>query len=317
MDRLRAIEYFMKVAELGSFTAAATALGVPASSVSRRIQDLEDDLGTTLLHRTTRNVGLTELGALYLDNVKPAVRGLDHARDLIVDRPASASGLLRISAIPGYGARLLVPAIKKLRQMYPDLIVDLELTDQIVNLAANAVDIAVRSTAHPPERSVAVKLTDNDFKLVATKTYLDRHGIPTSVADLADHKTILHRGPSRAAYWQAKTSEGWVEVQSDPVFVSNVAEELVSEVLDGHGLALLPSWGIADALEDGVLIDVTPDNTTMALTRDEGSSIYLLYNRPRYRLNKIRVAVDFLVAELAGRPNPERTVLQPKIAASF
>ena len=316
MDRLRAIRYFIKVAELGSFTAAATALGVPASSVSRRIQGLEDDLGTTLLHRTTRSVGLTELGALYLDSVKPAVKGLDDARELVVDRPASASGLLRISAIPGYGGRLLMPAIKKLRQKYPDLIVDLELTDQIVNLAANEVDIAVRSTATPPERSVAVKLTDNDFKLVATKAYLDRHGIPTLVSDLADHKTILHRGPSRAAYWQAKTDHGWVEVQSDPVFVSNVAEELVSEVLDGKGLALLPSWGIADALDNGVLVDVTPENSTMALTRDDSSSIYLLYNRPRYRLNKIKVTVDFLVAELAVRPNDKEKSRPPNTAAA-
>lgn len=313
MDRLRAIKYFMKVAELGGFKAAATALGVPASSVSRRIQDLEDDLRTTLLHRTTRNVRLTELGALYLKNVKPAVQGLEQARDLVMDRPTVASGLLRITAIPGYGGRLLTHAIKKLRQTYPDLTVDLELTDKVVNLAANEVDIAVRSTAHPPERSVAIKLTSNDFKLVATKSYLDHHGIPTSVPDLARHKAILHRGPRRAVHWQVKTDQGWAEVQCDPVFVSNVAEELVSEVLDSRGLALLPAWGITDALDSGALVDVTPKNTIMSLTRDEGSAIYLLYNRPRYRLNKIRIAVDFLVAELAGNPSAPAIGSQAKV----
>ena len=298
MDRLRAIEYFMKVADLGSFSAAAAATGVSASSISRRIQDLEDELGATLLHRTTRDVRLTELGALYLEHVRPAVEGLDHARDLIVDQPSSPSGLLRITAIPGYGGTILLPAIKKLRQLYPGLVIDLELSDQVVDMAKNEVDIAVRSTANPPDRTVAKKLTDNDFRLVASKEYLEQHGVPTSLKELKTHRAILHRGPSRAVYWQAKTDRGWVEVEMDAAFVSNVPDELVSEAAEGKGLALLPRWGIKNELKTGVLIDVTPQNTKMAITRDENSGIYLLYNRPKYRLNKIRVTVDFLVSKL-------------------
>lgn len=298
MDRLRAIEYFMKVAELGSFTAAAKALGVPASSVSRRVRDLEKELGVTLLRRTTRDVRLTERGALYLEHVSPAVRGLQHATDVVVDQPSSPSGLLRISAIPGYGGVVLRPAIKNLREAYPDLVVDLELSDQLVDLARDEIDIAVRATANPPESVVARKLVNNSFKLVASSEYLERHGTPRSLNDLETHKAVLHRGPSRAVRWQAKTDAGWVEVQIDAAFVSNVAEELVSETIEGRGLALLPSWGIGHELRAGTLIDVTPRDTVMAITRSVSSYIYLLYNPPKYRLAKVKVAVDFLVSAL-------------------
>lgn len=298
MDRLRAIEYLIKVADLGSFTAAAKAVGVPASSISRRVRDLEEELGATLLHRTTRDVRLTELGALYLEHARPAVAGLDHARDLVVDQPSSPSGVLRISAIPGYGGVVLLPAIRKLRTKYPDLVVDLELTDQVVDIAKNEVDIAIRSTAKPPERVVAKKLVDNAFKLVASRDYVQRHGAPQSIEDVRTHKAVLHRGPTRAVHWQAKTDKGWVEVQPEAAFVSNIADELVSETIQGRGLALLPAWGIEQELAEGTLVDVTPKDTSMALTRSEHSAIYLLYNRPKYRLHKLKVAIEFLVSEL-------------------
>ena len=124
MDRLRAIEYFAKVAQLESFTAAARALGVPASSISRRVRDLEASLGTALLNRTTRKVSLTELGSVYLHQVSPALQALDHADDLIADRSSDPSGLLRITANPGYGRLLLMPAIHKLRRTYPNLVIE-------------------------------------------------------------------------------------------------------------------------------------------------------------------------------------------------
>ena len=298
MDRLRAIEYFIKVAELGSFTAAARVVGVPASSVSRRIQDLEADLGTTLLHRTTRSVSLTELGSVYLEQVSPALKSLDHAADLIMDRPSAPSGLLRITANPGYGRVLLMPAIHKLRARFPDLIIDVELTDQVYNLASHEVDIAVRATAALPERAIARKLADSRMTLVASPDYLAAHGTPETIGDLAVHRTLMYRGPDRLIQWQAKTEHGWCDVQTHPVFICNVGRELVEQALSGAGLGLFFGWGIETELARGDLVEVSLSDAELSITRNEEAGIYLLYNQPKYRLNKIKASVDFLLQEL-------------------
>lgn len=298
MDRLRAIEYFIKVVEFGSFTGAAKSIGVPASSISRRIQDLEDELGTTLLHRTTRTVSLTELGALYLEQIRPAVEAIAHAGDVILDRPTSPTGRLRMTATPGYGRFALIPAIQNLRRKYPELVIDIELTDQVYNLANNEVDIAVRAAAELPDRAIARKLTNADHQLVAAPEYLAQHGTPALLADLKDHQTVLYRSPGRIVYWQAKTATGWREVQTHPVFVSNVSEVLLDEVLEGRGIALFPRWGIEQELANGALVALTLSDAQLSLSRSDEPGVYLLYNQPKYRLNKMKAAVDFLVAEL-------------------
>ena len=299
MDRLRAIEYFVKVAELGSFTAAARSAGVPASSISRRIQDLEADLGVTLLHRTTRNVSLTELGTVYLEQARPALKALDHAGALIADRPSAPSGLLRITANPGYGRLLLMPAIHKLRATFPNLVIDVELTDQVFNLASHEVDIAVRATADLPERAIARKLADSDMRLVASPAYLKERGAPQVLDDLKSHRTLMYRGPARIINWHAKTEAGWSEVQTHPVFICNVGRELVEEALAGTGLGLFFGWGIQTELACGDLVEVPLQDAELSITRNKEAGIYLLYNQPKYRLIKIKAAVDFLLAELA------------------
>ncbi len=299
MDHLRAIKYFIRVADLGSFTAAAQATGVPASSISRRIQDLETELGVSLLHRTTRVVRLTELGRFYLEQVRSGVKTLDDADELIKDRAASPSGLLRITATPGYGRFLLMPAVKKLMRKYPDLVVDVELTDESADLAASEVDIAIRATAVPPDRAIAKKLTDEDYVLVASPAYLKKHGTPQSLSDLEHHKTILYRAPGRIVFWQGMTDKGWVEVQTDPAFICNIGEEMVAEAVDGTGLALISRWGVENQLSDGTLTSVALEDAQLSLTRRGSAGIYLLYHQLKYRLNKIRATVDFLVGELA------------------
>ena len=298
MDQLRAIEYFIKVAELGSFTAAVRAVGVPASSVSRRVQDLEAHLGTTLLNRTTRSVSLTELGSVYLEQVRPALKSLDHAKDLITDRPSAPSGLLRITANPGYGRVLLMPAIHKLRATYPDLIIDVELTDQVYNLASHEVDIAIRATAELPERAIARKLADSSMKLVASPDYLAANGTPRTLKDLTAHPALMYRGPNRLIAWHAMTADGWQEVQMHPAFICNVGRELVEQALAGTGLGLFFGWGIERELAAGELVEITLEDAALSITRSETGGIYLLYNQPKYRLNKIKATVDFLLKEL-------------------
>lgn len=298
MDQLRAIQYFIKVAELGSFAEAARILGVPASSVSRRLRDLEEELGVTLISRTTRVVRLTELGQLYLDRVRPSIDDLRHADELVKNHLASPSGILRISSITGYGAYRLVPALKRLRQRYPELVVDLDLTDQLTDLTSDEIDIAVRATAHPPERAIARRLNSNNYVLVAAPSYLSEQGCPRCLDDLLEHRTLLYRGPDRIIYWQAKSASGWSEIRTKPTFICNIGEELVAEAEAGNGLAVVPSWAVRDQVAQGRLCAITLVDGKLALSRNEETGTYLLYHQPKHKLMKIKVAVDFLVTEL-------------------
>lgn len=126
-----------------------------------------------------------------------------------------------------------------------------------------------------------------------------KHGIPRKLSDLSAHRTLIYRGPDRLITWQAKTSTGWVEVQSHPVFICNVGRELVEEALAGTGLTLSFAWGVATELARGDLVEVTLEDAELAITRSPDAGIFLLYNQPKYRLNKIKASVDFLVAELS------------------
>lgn len=300
MDKMRALEYFMGVADAGSFSRAAKSFGVPASSVSRRIQDLEAALGATLFHRTTRVVKLTELGALYLEQIRPAVAALSSADEALREQPHAPTGRLAISAPPGYGDALVVPALRKLRQLYPDLVLDIELSDHVTNFGVNDVDLAIRATATLPDRVVARKLSNNRFVLVAAPRYLDRRGTPFTLKDIAAHDTLMYRSPTGILNWQAKSEDGWEELKTNAVFVSNVGSMLGEEVLHGSGLALVPEWGLADHLETGRLVEVILEDATLSVSRSPLSGIYLLYYQPKYRLKKIQVAVDFLISELAA-----------------
>ena len=299
MDKLRALEYFLRVSETSSFSQAAEMLDVPASSVSRRIQDLENLLGISLFHRSTRVVKLTELGTLYLEQIRPAMAALTLADEVVGQHAETPSGVLKITVAPDYGQFRLLPALTRLRERYPKIICDVELTDEITSLTQNDVDIAIRATASLPDRAVARKLADGKFVMVASPYYLDLHGVPRTVADLQGHKALLFRRPQGLLYWQAKMADGWHELRLPPAFISNQGAALLDEAIAGRGLALIPKWGIMTNLADGSLVEIELDDAEVAASRNENAGIYLLYHRPKYSLTKIRTAVDFLLSELS------------------
>jgi len=299
LDRLRALSYFVEAAEAASFSRAADLLGVPASSVSRRILDLESELGVALFHRSTRVVRLTELGALYLEQVKPAIAALVLADELVGQQSKTPSGILKITAAPDYGRARLLPALAKLRQLYPDIVCDVQLTDEVYNLAQNDVDIAIRVTANPPDRAVARRLADGRFILVAAPAYLQKNGRPKLLVDLQSHKALLYRRPQGVLYWQARSGETWQEIRLSPAYISNQGDALLDQAIAGHGLALIPRWGLSDYLADGSLVHVVLEDADVSASRNENPGVYLLYHRPKYSLKKIRAAVDFLTSELS------------------
>lgn len=302
MDKLRALRYFVEVSETENFSRAAENLSVPASSVSRRIVDLENELGVALFHRSTRVVKLTELGGLYLEQIKPAIAALNLADEMVGQQSNTPSGIIRITAAPDYGRFRLLPALAVMKKQYPDIVCDVELTDQISDLARNDLDIAIRATSSPPDRSVARKLTDGRFIMVAAPEYIKRNGKPETTDDLSNHVALLYRRPNGILHWQARMTDGWRELNLPPALICNQGDTLLDEVLAGHGLALIPKWGITDELAEGRLVHIILEDAEIAVSRSENTGIYLLYHRPKYGLKKIRVAVDFLLSELTEKP---------------
>jgi DNA-binding transcriptional LysR family regulator len=299
MDKIRALRYFLKVAETSSFTTTANAFSVPASSVSRRIRDLEAELKVELFHRSTRVVKLSALGQVYYEQIIEIVSALDNADDFVSQHSKVPSGVIRITAMPSYGTLVLQPVLEKLRKLYPEIILDIELTDKVSDISQNEVDIAIRASSVLPERAVARKLSDNRFLLIASPEYLEKNGVPTNTEELLNHRSLLYRGPNGILHWQARINDTWRELKTNPVYISNDGSALVKAALSGQGIALLPEWGIANELKSGSLCKLIMEDEDVSVTRVLHSGIYLLYLKPRYHILKIKAAVDFLVSELS------------------
>jgi DNA-binding transcriptional LysR family regulator len=299
MDKLRALQYLVKVADTLSFSKAARSFGVPASSISRRITDLEADLGVELLHRTTRTVRLTEIGALYLEQVRAGIAQLNDAQELVAQRSSTPSGTLRISAMPSYGQRLLMPALQDFSERYPDIVLDVHLSDALVELGRDQIDIAIRGGSQPQDRVVARKLDPNRFILAASPQYLAQMGTPRTLDDLAGHRALMYRGPNAVIKWQGLDDDGWREIPTTPAFISNDGASLIAMACRHRGLVLLSEWGMKDYLRRGELVQVTLDQP-VSVGRGGEAGIYLLYLQTRYRIPKVRVAVEFLVERLVA-----------------
>ncbi|MDM4765912.1 LysR family transcriptional regulator [Pelomonas sp. SE-A7] len=298
MDKLRALQYLLAVADGLSFSRAARAFGVPASSISRRIADLESALGVQLLHRTTRTVRLTELGAQYLEQVRPGLAQLKDADELVGQRSSKPGGTLRISAMPGYGQALLMPALQDFGERYPEIVLDVHLSDALVDLGRDQIDIAIRGGRQPQDRVVARKLDPNRFVLAASRKYLKRMGTPRTLQDLEKHRALMYRGPSAVIKWQGRDEEdGWHEIAIAPAFISNDGASLIAMACRHQGLVLLSEWGLKTALERGELVRVALDQP-VSVGRGGDLGIYLLYLQTRYRIPKVRAAVEFLVERL-------------------
>lgn len=297
MDKLRALHYLLKVADTLSFSRTAQAFGVPASSISRRIADLEAELGVELLHRTTRTVRLTEVGTLYVEQVRQGIAQLNDADDLVGRRGSAPGGTLRISAMPSYGRLLLMPALQDFGDRYPDIVLDVHLSDALMDLGRDQIDIAIRGGHLPQERVVARKLDPNRMVLAASPQYLRTMGTPRTLDDLQGHRTLMYRGPQAVFKWLGRDEDGWREIPTTPAFISNDGTSLVAMACRHRGLVLLSEWGLKDYLDRGELAEVTLDQP-VSVSRADELGIYLLYLQTRYRVPKVRVAVEFLVKRL-------------------
>ena len=300
MDQLRALRYFSAVVESGSFTKAARIFSVPASSLSRRVADLEQSLGATLLKRSTRAIQLTEIGQTYYSQVQEILGQLEHCDEMVRSYHAKPMGVLRISSMVGFGERILLPLLDEFSERYPDIILDVSLSDELSSLGRDDVDIAIRGGYAPNERVLAIQLMSNEFIPVAAPCYLARMGTPRHPLDLSQHKGLYYRTPTGPTPWICELNGLWQDVSAPQVAVSNNGRWLADKAVQGQGIMMAPRWTLASYLQSGELqeLDIDPG---LHITQNTDLAVYLLYQKQRYLVPKVKAAVDFLVTRVQAK----------------
>ena len=300
MDQLRAIRYFSKVAETGSFTKAASVFSVPPSSLSRGVAALEKSLGATLLKRSTRVVELTEVGRIYYREIQDILNQLEQSDETVRSYQAKPMGQLRISSMVGFGERILIPMLDEFCELYPEIIPDVSLSDELSTLERDDVDIAIRGGYAPNERVLAIRLMDNEFIPVAAPRYLAEMGTPGDVMELRHHRGLYFRTPNGQSPWLCNIDGQWKDVSAPAVAVSNNGRWLAEMAIKGRGIMMAPPWALTSYIERGELQELFFD-PVLRVTQNTDLAVYLLYQKQRYLVPKVKAAVDFLVARVKGK----------------
>lgn len=293
MDELAAIRIFMAVAESGSLSEAARRLGMSTSSVSRQISALENWVDVRLFKRTTRSLSLTEAGESYLASVTPAVRELEQARINARSYQHTVNGSIRVHVRASAGTEVIVPALSTFFARYPDIEIELTLTDDRIDLLDRGVDVAVWLGKLDDSNMVARELSSSNRVICGSPEYLARHGIPQHPDDLVHHSCLVYLKHNYSKEWHFRKGK-----QSFCIPVSGRLRTPDSAVLmagakQGLGLVMLQRWMARTAIEAGELQVVLSDYE--ASPTEQPTSLYVVYpHRNRVPL-KVRVFIDFLV----------------------
>ncbi len=290
LEHLRIV---IEVARRGSFTAVAHDRNLDPSSISRVVALLEHELGVRLFQRSTRRLGLTEAGAIYLARVEGLVDDLDHARDEALAICSTPIGTLRLTTTVAFGHQCVVPLLPKFRDLYPKLSLELLLTDANLDLVADRVDLAIRLGPSIESTLIYVKLVDTHYRVCASPAYCAHHEPLIIPEDLRDHKCVLFSLPEFRARWFFRDRRGVVQeipIQGDVIIANPLS--LRECALAGMGPVLLANWLIAKDLDQGYLIDLFPDYQVAATTFE--TAAWLVYPSRIYLPHKVQVMMEFL-----------------------
>ena len=295
MNLLKAMEVFIKVAELRGFAPAARALSLSTSSVSRQVQDFENWIGTQLLRRTTRHLSLTEMGETQLENCRRVVNEL-HAMRLDKETQSSEpSGELRVTAPQFIAKRLLADLLPAFLASYPKISLDLVAIDREVDLVDEGYDLALRIGILADSTLRARKLCNVSLFLVASPGYLDKHGIPTTVRELNGHNCIVDTIPEHAERWPLSDVTLKKNFRATGNIRVNSGEIVETMVLQDAGIAYLPNFFVAEHIAEGRMVRLLDDAESPTL------GMYLVYPQTRQLAPKTRVFIDYVTDHVDKR----------------
>ncbi len=294
------------LAEQGSYTAAAARLGVSKAAMSQRIAELERIAGVPLVQRTTRSVRLTEAGQRLVDQTRAAFEQISQSFAQVRDLAGAPQGLLRVTAPVALARQQIVPLLPDFLRQYPQVRIELNLSDRLSSLATEGFDLAIRHTAHPPDTHVAVALCATRSVLVASKAYLRRAGTPQEPADLAAHNCLHYPRPQERPAWtfepQGRTgTRERVTVQVAGSLAANNSEALRDAALAGLGIALLPDFSAQAALQAGKLVEVLPGWVPVGSFADR---IYAIRPYAAHVPRAVSLFVDYLRGALKSGFSP-------------
>lgn len=291
---LNRVSAFVRVVHDGSFTAAAQALGLPKSSVSRSVAQLEQDLGIRLLHRTTRQLHLTDAGAAFYERVSRALGDIDEATAAAADAQSELSGVVRVTAPVDLGVWILASVVSRFVRKHPKIRVELALTGRIVDLVGEGFDLAVRAGPLRDSSLIARRIGELQSAAFASPKYIARHGEPKELADLAQHDCVLFRSSTGTATWDLAHNDG---TTASVDVTGKVAADDMSFVrkaaLAGSGIAMLPMFLCARAWETGKLVRVLDEWSL------NGAVLHLAYPSARFVPQRVIVLREYFLRELS------------------
>lgn len=302
MDRMLALRTFVTVATTRSFVEAARTLGISPTAASRGVAGLEESLGVTLLRRTTRSVALTPEGETYLDRCRRALDELDDAARALRGDAAEPRGLLIVTAPVVFGRMHILPIVDRLLRDHPGLDVRLTLTDRVVRLVEEGIDVAVRIADLADSALHAVRLTEVRRVLVASPHYLKGRGVPASAAELGDHDLVGFDNFTRNGEWRLGPSGDEV-VRCEPRLMTNSVEAAIDAAISGLGIARVLDYQVAQHVAAGRLRYV------LAALDPPPVPVSLVYQANRLRSPNTRALIDAARRHFAVAPARERKPL--------
>jgi DNA-binding transcriptional LysR family regulator len=298
MDKLKAFESFVSVATRGSLTAAAKAEGVAPAIMGRRLDALEEHLGVKLLVRTTRRISLTHEGSAFLEDCQRLLADLANAEASVSAGGLKATVHLSLTAPAGFGRRHVAPLVPRFREIHPEVSISLNLSDRVVDLAAEGFDCAVRVGEMPDSSLVSVRLADNRRLCVAAPAYLKRHGTPQHPHDLTrfDCLTLSSEASQNRGWAFSVPQKSGLEVvhlkPGGPLSCSD-GEVLFNWCLAGYGMAWRSTWEVQAEIASGALVPVLEDFAAPP------NGIYAVFPQRKHLALRVRLWVDFLKEQYA------------------
>ncbi|WP_207000047.1 LysR family transcriptional regulator [Trinickia mobilis] len=300
MDHLQSMRVFVKVADLGSFARAASAMDISNAVATRHVADLEGRLGTRLLNRTTRSLSLTESGQVYLERARQILDELEDVEQMVVARNHEPVGTLRIVAPVVFGLHNLAPVLQTYTERYPKVVPDVTLVDRQVDLVEEGFDVGIVIARQMRSASIVTRrLTTGCLTVCATPAYLEKHGVPTRPEHLLEHPCLSL--PSE--YWGDERvftgPDGEMRVRPANVIIANNTEMLRQFALLGMGIAILPSYLIGSDMTRGRLVRLLGDYRLPQVEINVG------YPSRRHLPAKVRTFIDHLVEHFSQTPNSQ------------
>jgi len=293
MDSLSGIMSFVQAAEHLSFVAAGRALGISASAVGKNIAKLEESVGARLFHRTTRRISLTEEGAAFYERCRRILDDLRDAEAMLSDATRVPRGRLRVG-VPTIGYRFLMPVIPEFRRRYPDIELNIDFNDRLVDVVEEGLDAVIRSGPLSDTSLMSRRLGSFRFVLCASPAYLERHGVPHSPPDLEKHDCLRFRFPTsgKLQLWQLTDAEKVDPFRRPSPLTCNNMEALREAAISGLGIAYMPDFLARDAVTAGLL-----DTVLDAYLADPGQ-FSILWPSNRLASPRLRAFIDHVTQTL-------------------